>query len=273
MLFRSDECLKIQEALQDYQTFMRERGADLEILDQGPLNVGTRLIGASVIGRAMHELPTLKGLSSGQEIIATRHLGDLSFLSMNRASYFPEKRKGEDNAIRLSVLQRFATPNLLLARKIRAYLPDLGKKFDPDRHIFFATDISGPGLAVLEEGANASGVDVRIDDMKFLDERSLKFYRKNQTSSTNGPILLAASRNVIEQIQSDLHASGYSETWRVGSVLGPSAKPCIELASNLEKRFASNNPRIDFFRPEVHFGEKGESKERVPIFQRFRFKN
>ena len=267
------EVAQIRAAFAAYQKFYADRGVSIAIEDSGPLNRGVQLNGATVLGSAQHELPSMAGLQPGQVILATRFFGDLSVLSQHRGAYFSGGASVALRNLRWGALQRFTTPNFLLANLIRSYLPTLGEAFDANRHLGFSTDCSGPGISVLEEGARASGVNVFVEDLRFIDEGSLKFYRKNQTSSTNGPILLAAAPAVAEKISADLARLGLNEVWRVGKVLEHSAQPTMLLHPSLRDRYRSTDPRTDLFAPEVRYGSGDELSERVPIFQRYEFAN
>lgn len=262
-----EEVRRIKDALSAYVQFYQERDVNVKVDDSGPLGAGMSVIGATVSGRAFHEPPQLGGLQSGQRLLVTRFLGDLSFLSLNRSQYFTPHRSEELNSVRLEVLQRMATPNYLAAKTLQKYLPRLGEKFDPARHVTFASDISGPGLSVLGEAAEASGVDVVIEDLRFIDERSLKHYRKDHTTSTNGPLVFAAEETVLASLERDLKSIGYVECWRLGHVGAKSAEPHLRVRRSLHEKYHSEDPRLDFFRPEVRF-DNGESL-RVPIFPKY----
>lgn len=264
-----EEVRRIKEALEAYARFYEERGVKVKIDDSGPLNAGMKVIGATVSGRAYHEPPQLSGLRKGQKLLVTRFLGDLSFLSLNRSQYFTPERSEELNSVRIEVLQRMSTPNYLAAKTLQKYLPRLGEKFDPARHVTFASDVSGPGLSVLGEAAEASGHDVVIEDLRFIDERSLRHYRKDHTTSTNGPLIFAAEENVLASLEQDLRSIGYVECWRLGHVGAKSEEPHLRVRRALHEKYHSQDPRLDFFRPEVRF-DNGEAI-RVPIFPKYVF--
>lgn len=265
------EIVEIQAAIAQYKEFFSDRGVTIEIIDQGPLGFGTPLIGATVLGSTNRRSPSLKNLLPGHHVIATRALGDLSILSQHRELHFPFLPHEHVDQDRIKVLQHFCTPNLLIARLIEKYLPAPHEEWDEKKHIYYTSDISGPGLYVLEEAARASSVDVLINNLSFLNEESLRFYRKNQTSSTNGPVLISASTHVIEKVSRDLADMNFSEIWNVGEVLQKSEQPAILFPSSLAARYRSDNPRLDLFAPEVHFGEGESAKaERIPIFDNVR---
>lgn len=267
----AEEVAEIRKTFALFEEFHRSRGVDMQIIDEGPLNQGIKVVGGTAIGYTDREIPVMSGLKPGQEILLTRFLGDLSLLALHRGLHFT----GADEdlkQLRIEVLQRFATSNYPVAKILTKYLPSYGQEFDEDLHVTFASDVSGPGLFVLEEAARQSGVDVSIDRLKFIDERSLNQYRKNQTSSTNGPLMIAGKPSVLAMLESDLQSFGMKETWRLGRVLGKSAVPTIYIHPSLRDRYTSGNPRTDFFAPEVHFG-KDETfvVERMPIFERYKF--
>lgn len=268
-----DEVIEIQNAFRLFEEFHRARGADVTIVDEGPLGRGLKVVGATVIGHTDHEIPGMAGLRPGQEILLTRHLGDLSLLALHRGLHFTGADE-ELKKLRMQVLQRFGTSNFPVAKILANYLPAFGKAFDEKAHITFTSDVSGPGLFVLEEAARQSGVDVSIDRLRFIDERSLNQYRKNQTSSTNGPLMIAAQPSVVAQLEADLKALGLRETWRLGRVLSKSSNSTVYINPDLQTRYASADPRKDFFAPEVHYGKEETFKaERIPIFENYKFES
>ena len=260
----AEESALIQQHLRTYAAFFGARGMNVNIVDNGPLNAGMKIVGATVTGHTMHEVPRMGGMKAGQALLATRHLGDLSLLAMARAGFFEGRR--DYHAERLRVLQKFCTPNFLAAKLLQKYLPQIGQKFDMAKHVSFATDISGPGLSALEEGSVASQVGLRIDDLKFMDERSLSSYRKDHTSSTNGPLVFAGAPRLLACIEGELKDLGYDEAWRLGSVTGPDAEDAVSIAPALYEKYKSDNPRLDFFAPEVQFDDG--AKVRMPIFDK-----
>lgn len=265
------EIKKIHDAIQLYRAFYKDRGVTLNVIDKGALKKGIQVVGTTAIGHAEHELPRLSGMQEGQEIYATRYLGDLSLLSMHRSLHFPYREHPELDPLRLKALQHFTTPNYLVAQVLGRYFPKLNEAFDSECHITYSSDCSGPGLFVLEEAAMASQKSVYLESLRFIDERGLKFYRKNQTSSTNGPIVFSAKSALAERICRDLEEIGLKEIWRVGRVLRKS-EAHILINPKLREQYSSPNPRTDLWAPEVHFGEGDHPIcEVTPLFQSYVF--
>jgi selenophosphate synthase len=58
-----------------------------------------------------------------------------------------------------------ATPNVEVARVIYDHLPDLGERFDPERHIAATIDVWGSGVFAFKEVAERANVDVELFDI------------------------------------------------------------------------------------------------------------
>jgi len=244
---KKESCDQMMSTTLAYRDFYQERGVKINLLDCGPLSGGIQIMGATVIGHTAFELPKFSGLAPNQEILITHTIGDSSFLNLHRIIHFEKNDHTDIDLVRLNILQRLATPNYLVSKILRKYLPRMGEEFDPNKHITFCTDISGPGLFVLEEAAQASGVDIFIEDIQFIDKRSLRFYRSNHTSSVNGPIAIAAMPDVLSEIKRDLQELGLRDMWRVGKVLQKSSRPIVLINPDLRSKFFSIETNKDFF--------------------------
>ncbi len=214
----SEEISKIQENIKLFVNFYKERGVEISVRDFGPLNLGLKLIGASVSGTTSKENRLFTQMKVKDHIVLTKHLGDLSFLSLYRSHYFRNREKKELLNKRLWVLQEMTTSNYLVAKIINKYLPKIGESHDPKRHISFSTDISGPGIDVLFEAAQASGVDIMLNNPVFLFPESLYFSRKNHTSSTNGPIAIVGAPDLVQILALELENMGFERKWALGKV-------------------------------------------------------
>lgn len=253
---------EIDLAVKEYQ----ELGADIQLGEaryskripfaEGPL------IGATVIGEGPLNFQAFQHLRPGDLIFVTRHLGDLSVLALNRALWLDGKEADAELVeLRRHVLRNMATPQFLVGDILRKYASG---------EISFATDLSGPGLSVLFEAARASGVDAYIKRIKMHDENRLGHYRRNHTSGTNGPALIACRPEAAPNLLNDLREVGCSEVWQLGHVGQTSSSPAVILDESLRRLCRPDNPRLDFFSPEVEFTKE---KRRIPIFQNYRFEN
>ncbi len=244
----------------------RDGGVDIEVLDRPEEQISSiPMVGATVVGTSDKRATSFSGLQSGDVILVSRKVGDLSILAQHRSLWLEGKELPPTlRQLRLEVLSRMATPQFEIGELVHRHL---------GRGLTFVTDLSGPGLSVLYEAACASGVDVLIDDISFHDESYLHHYRRNHTSGTNGPILFACRPERVDEIEADLRSVGCHEVWRLGSVKGQSSQPTMILDPSLRRFSHEQNPRWDMFSPEVHFsGSGGAVRRRIPIFGRHRFR-
>lgn len=264
-----EEIEHMRRALDEFADYYRNCGVEIQIEPVPPLRLGLTLIGATVTGTTKQRATRFSELRPGDDILVTRKLGDLSVLALHR-ELFREKKPvpRELVSLRHQVLSRFMTSNFPIGAILKRYLPNLGEASDPKKHVSFSSDLSGPGISVLEEAALASQVDVQIDQLEFLNPDFLGHYRRNHTSSTNGPILIAGHPEVLMKLQMDLEQAGYNELWRLGSVLRKSENPTVWIHSDLRRLGNETNPRLDFFAPEVHFAAE---KRRIPILRTAKF--
>lgn len=264
-----ESCRSILADMEALAEGLRRRGVKLTLHALDPVGMKTDLVGATVIGTTRNDSSTFRSLRPGDEILVTRRLGDLSILALHRSLVLegrPVPPKVRD--LRVEVLRRFMTSQYPLGRLVRNYMPELGGTWDSARHLSFVTDLSGPGLSALDEAARLSGVDVMIERLEFIDAALLGHYRRNHTSSTNGPLLITGGSEVMRGIARDLQAMGLSEAWRLGKVVGRSAEPTIWLDPALRAFQNEEDPSLDLFSPEVEFAG---GKRRIPIFKRMRF--
>lgn len=261
---------KIEKCLEIYRQFYQRRGVELEIEQKEPLDFRVKMIGATVVGETDREVPRFSQLFPRQEIIATHWLGGLSILSAYRTDFFNGRDCQRFAESRFEVLEKFVTPKYLIAKVLRSYFPKKGETFDRDKHVTFVSDVSGPGLGVLEEGATESRVDIYIDDLKFRDERSLQFHRRNHMSCTNGPLLIAAVPSILKSLCQELEEIGVDEIWSVGRVLNSSENPTLLLNPHLARKFQVNDPKLDLFEPLLTLGGR---QERRPNFNNLKIAN
>ncbi|MBI4257572.1 MAG: SelD-related putative sulfur metabolism protein, partial [Thaumarchaeota archaeon] len=188
-----------------------------------------------VSGEASHELPTFhRHLQAGMSIIISRPFGDLapitSYLSCLADSDYVEKLKEygltleELEDAKNKVVETMKTPNLEIARSISRHCPDYGEKFDANEHITDTVDVSGPGIYVFKEIAEAGKVDISLDRVPLGYEKPVLFATRNYlmdnaTAGTNGAIAIIASQGVLEEVESDLRKSGYQPEI-IGNIVG-----------------------------------------------------
>lgn len=193
------------------------RNYNYNIVDIGPLGLQLEAIGSTVIGFSDKEQPRPSGLKPGQVLIVTRPIGDLAALVL----YIIKQRFGnipsDIRRLKIDVLSKMATPNIEIAKIISDYLPFKGEAFDSRRHITATKDISGEGLSAFEEMALQSSTDIHLEDIKVHTKKSSVIRAPNNTSNTNGAIIIAAHRKLSNEIIKRLQHIG-CQPWIAGKV-------------------------------------------------------
>lgn len=262
---------KFRKAFQLYADYFKKNNVSIEIVDQGPLNIHSHLIGASVFSETQNQPPTFKSVRPGQKIMLTHKLGDLAILSINR-THFKKGTKNEYYAqAREDVLQKLMRSHYDMSSIISRYLPNIGEAHDDDIHVSFVSDVSGPGLSVLEEAANNSGVSMRIEHLEFITDDILNYPRKNYTTSTNGPWLIIGKEDVLKRIEEDFKSIGLQEIHYIGeTILQNSNEGTIYIKKELTEKYSQANYTYNLFHPEIQVDTtSGIKKIQCPLFSKF----
>jgi selenophosphate synthase len=222
-VFDSKDAAEFDVFFEKAEDILGKHLGGLEIVDRNRLGLGADLVGATVSGETYKEVPG-RTLEVGQKLIITKTMGSSAFLTHYKKKVENgEWSKGLEEK-RIRVLQGMLEPNVEAARTISKYLPEKGRKLDPNEHIMFTTDISGPGIGgvigpVLEE----SSVGVYIDELPLVGEldeaylgepedKKTLLFPDTLTTDANGPILIAAHPKVAEEFLADLRGQGYNSS-------------------------------------------------------------
>jgi selenophosphate synthase len=207
------------------------------MIDHGSLGLQLEAVGTTVVGITDKELPRADGLLPGQVLIVTRPVGDFAALLLyivgNTFGELPESIR----KIKMNVLNAMLTPNVEIARVIAGFLPAKGDAFDRSRHITATKDISGEGLSALETLAQASKTDIFIDRIRLNAYESAKLNIPNNTSNTNGAMVIAVDKNLVLLIMARLKKIG-AQPWIIGRVGRKHRNPAVFLKKELKERYA-----------------------------------
>lgn len=140
--------------LNNFEGFARRYNMELVEVEQP--NTKTLMMGATVVGKSDHELPTFYDkVDEDTVIITTRFFGELTPINVHLwVLYEPELLEDmERRGIQLSGLEKvkaealrvMARPNLHIARIMYDHLPEFGRALSRVDHIAMTTDVSGPG--------------------------------------------------------------------------------------------------------------------------------
>ncbi len=223
------------ELRRNFENYARKYG--LQLVEEVQPRKGALMMGATVIARSDHELPTYYDqVREGDVIITSRRIGELTPINLYLwALAVPEVlEEMEKRGISLSrvekvkneVISLMMLPNLGPAKVIYNHLPEFGRTFSPDDHIKMTTDVTGPGIFVVKEFAEKAKVNVDLEEIPVFDEEIAEFATENfiipnSTAGTNGAILIFCSRKIADQVMDELRKVG-GEPAIIGKVTGRS---------------------------------------------------
>ncbi len=221
----------LNEAENNIGNFCKKYNFNLQMTR--PLGYGDIMMGATVIGETSKEIPAFKDkIRKGDKILIHRPIGDLAPINLYLAALIHGEEYVNSLGFSLKELEKaknmvlnvMRKPNIQVAKVISKYCPEFGEKFNDSEHIKETTDISGPGIYVFKEIAEAANVDMRIEKIPLMNEEIVRttvreFLMPNGTTGTNGAIAIIASEEVIESIYHDLRKQGYRPEI-IGTILG-----------------------------------------------------
>ncbi|EHP70815.1 selenophosphate synthase [Metallosphaera yellowstonensis MK1] len=211
-----------EKLMRNFENFSRRY--NVPVIDEVQPSTGTLMIGATIIGRSDHELPTFYDrVDEGMEILVTRPVGELTpinvhmwLLTVPELLELMESRGitlGKVEEVKSKALRYMSVPNFATAKVIYEHLPEFGGTFDKDSHVAMTTDVTGPGIFVIKEFADKAKVDVELYDIPVVDRDICEFATENfiipnSTAGTNGATVLFASRKVIDNVAQRLQRDG-----------------------------------------------------------------
>ncbi len=211
-----------EKLMRNFENFSRRY--NVPVIDEVQPSTGTLMIGATIIGRSDHELPTFYDrVDEGMEILVTRPVGELTpinvhmwLLTVPELLELMESRGitlGKVEEVKSKALRYMSVPNFATAKVIYEHLPEFGGTFDKDSHVAMTTDVTGPGIFVIKEFADKAKVDVELYDIPVVDRDICEFATENfiipnSTAGTNGATVLFASRKVIDDVAQRLQRDG-----------------------------------------------------------------
>ncbi|QGA53252.1 selenide, water dikinase [Sulfolobus sp. E5-1-F] len=222
-----------EQLLRNAENYSRQYS--IELLSDIQPNSKTLMIGATVIGKSDHELPTYYNrVNENMEILVTRPVGELTpinvFMWMLTVPELIEDMEARGITIqrveeaKRKALTYMRKPNTDVAKIIYDHLPPFGGSFDENSHIAMTTDVTGPGLFVIKEFAEKAQVDVELFDIPVIDPDIHEFATENfiipnSTAGTNGAIVIFAHKKVIDEIFDELKRKS-QEPHIIGKVIG-----------------------------------------------------
>jgi len=222
-----------QKILSNYYSFTKRYG--MELREEVQPDTKTLMMGATVVGKSDHELPTFYNkVNENFVIVTSRFFGELTPINVHLwVLAVPElidlmESKGISfsklESVKEKALKVMSRPNIHVAKVIYNYLPPYGGEFDEKKHIAMTTDVTGPGIFVIKEFAEKAGVNVELEEIPVIDREICEFATENfiipnSTIGTNGAIVMFVHKDVAEQLVDDLKSVG-EEPMIIGRVTG-----------------------------------------------------
>ena len=222
-----------EKLLRNYENYARKYNMELKS-DVQP-NTGTLMMGATVIGKSDHELPTYYNqVDEDTVIITTRFFGELTPINVHLwVLAVPElidlmESRGIQfsrlEQVKAEALKVMSRPNIHVAKVIYNHLPEFGKSFSKEEHIAMTTDVTGPGIFVIKEFAEKAGVNVELTSIPVIDRDICEFATENfiipnSTIGTNGAIVMFVNKKVADELLDELEKVG-EKPEVIGRVIG-----------------------------------------------------
>lgn len=185
-----------------------------EVTVHRPLG-GLALYAGSLARRA----PAVTGRSSSDG--AARSASDGTARSASDTS----ECAGSDGRTRSRAVEALTTDHVAVARAIAASCPAPTEPFDPDRHLKWVCDLSGPGIRGLLDATEREGCGLSIEGLPWLDREGVEAVRDrwvvpDATVETNGPLAAIGSPAALERFERRLADVPSADPSRIGRVTG-----------------------------------------------------
>ncbi|BCU70337.1 SelD-related putative sulfur metabolism protein [Stygiolobus caldivivus] len=219
--------------LGNYENFTRKY--NMELKDDIQPSTKTLMMGATVIGKSDHELPTFYDkVDEDTVIVTTRYFGELTPINVHlwvlavpelielmeaKGISFSKLEETKTKALRV-----MSTPNIHVAKVIYNHLPEFGKDFSREEHVAMTTDVTGPGIFVIKEFAEKAGVNVELSSVPVIDRDICEFATENfiipnSTIGTNGAIVMFVNKRLADDLVEELERAG-EKPEVIGKVVG-----------------------------------------------------
>jgi selenophosphate synthase len=196
----------------------------IEIIDEKQPKMGRLLVGATAIGYSDKKPPLFEDrVVPGMKLVITRPMGELAPINLYLSSIidesivkelesygipFEEVEKAKNRAV-----EYISKPNIEAAMVIYKYLPDISEEFRKDEHITVTTDVTGPGIFVIRELAEKTNTKIKLYKIPLLFPEISRIATKlyiipNSTSGTNGPFIIIAPDNIVDDLVKELRSRG-----------------------------------------------------------------
>ncbi|MFO7926916.1 MAG: hypothetical protein ACQET5_11195 [Halobacteriota archaeon] len=175
--------------------------------------------GASVVA-STDRIPPVRigGVEPGDEVSIHRALGGLALYAG-----WVGLAESPGTAVRDRAIEALSRDHAAVAEAIAASCPRPDEPFDPDRHLKWAGDVSGPGIRGLADAVEAAGCGVRLTSLPLSDRETLASVRDrwlvpDATVETNGPIAAIGTPAALDRFEGRLTDCAGTAPTRIGEL-------------------------------------------------------
>lgn len=176
-------------------------------------------LGAAVAATTRRAPPVrAAAVEPGDAVLLHRPLGALAVLAGAASDV------EIDAAARERALEALSTDHAPVAGAVAASSPPAPDAFDPERHLKWVGDVSGPGIGGLTAAAAAADCGLEIDSLPLLDRASIEAVRRawtvpDATVETNGPLAAIGSPAAIGRFRRRLAGVEGADPRDIGRVI------------------------------------------------------
>ena len=177
--------------------------------------------GASVAATTTRTPPVrTRAIEPGDELLVHRPLGALALYT---GCVDVEGVDALDTGARALALERLTTDHAPVAAAIEACCPHHDEGFDPDRHLKWAGDVSGPGVRGLLDAVGPADCGIAVESIPLVDRDALDAVRNrwivpDVTVETNGPIAAIGTPSALDRFERHLEDCQSATPDRIGVV-------------------------------------------------------
>lgn len=163
-------------------------------------------------------------IEAGDEVTVHRPLGALALYAGTVGTGGPPSAP-VDSSVRDRAIEALTSDHAAVARAVAASHPAPEEAFDPDRHLKWVCDVSGPGIGGLLDATKSESVGLRLEALPVLDQDAIEAVRDrwvvpDVTVETNGPLAAIGSPTALERFERRLEGISGTDPTRIGRVTG-----------------------------------------------------
>jgi selenophosphate synthase len=158
-------------------------------------------------------------IEPGDEVVVHRPLGALALYAGD-----VDDKVSLDSSVRERTIEALTADHVAIAREIAASCPASDETFDPDQHLKWVCDISGPGIGGLVRTIRDQDCGLHLESLPLIDRGGIDAVRDawavpDVTVETNGPLAAVGTPSVLDRFERHLEEISTADPSRLGRVI------------------------------------------------------